>query len=572
MTRVADARERTLTAPGIDGERVPMRDRSREEVDFCIVGAGAGGGTLGAKLAEAGFSVVIIDAGPHWDPTRDFVSDEAASHPLFWTDERISAGEHPIELGSNNSGRGVGGSTVHYSMIAMRAHPDDFRRRTILGEIAGAELRDWPLGYADLEPFYEEVEHDLQVAGPTFYPWGRRRKRYPQREHDLNACAKVLVEGCTKLGIPVAPAPIATLSAPHRGRSPCVYRGFCNYGCTTNAKSSVLVTYVPRAIRAGAEVRPGCMAARIEHDSRGLATGVLYFRADGAELHRQRARNVVVAGYAVETPRLLLGSASAMFPDGMANSSGCVGRCFMVHTGDQVFAKFPERINQYKAPPPGGAITEHFNRTIPGEAFVCGYTIEVVGPHVVDFASRMATSRGLWGASLRREMLDYNYWSGLGIVGEVLPRRDNRVELHHDERDRHGLPIPRVVFGYHGNDQAIVRHAVRQMTSILEAAGGRESWHADRTAHLLGGCRMGHDPHDSVVDADCRSHDVPNLWICDGSVFPTSAAVNPSLTIQAIASRTAARIRELAARRELSPHHGHAAPAARIHPAPRGTA
>ena len=138
----SESREWTLEAPGIDGGRVPMRDRSGEEVDFCIVGSGAGGGTLGAKLAEAGFSVVILDAGPHWDPTRDFVSDEAGSYRLFWTDERISAGEDPIELGSNNSGWGVGGSTVHYSMVAMRAHPADFRRRTLEGGIAGAELRD----------------------------------------------------------------------------------------------------------------------------------------------------------------------------------------------------------------------------------------------------------------------------------------------------------------------------------------------------------------------------------------------------------------------------------------------
>lgn len=541
----------SLTAPGINGEHVPMRDRSGEEVDFCIVGAGAGGGTLGAKLAEAGFSVVILDAGPHWDPTRDFVSDEAASHQLFWTHERITAGRNPIELGSNNSGQGVGGSTVHYSMVAMRAHPDDFRRRSVEGEVAGAELRDWPLGYADLEPFYEEVEHDLQIAGPTFYPWGPRRKRYPQREHELNACAQVLVAGCTALDIPVAPAPIATLSAPHRDRVPCVYRGFCNYGCTTNAKSSVLVTYIPRAIRAGAEVRPNAMVAQVEHDDRGRATGVLYFRGAGRELHRQRARNVVVAGYAVETPRLLLNSASSLFPHGLANGSGCVGRYFMVHTGDQVFARFPERINQYKAPPPGGAITEHFNRTLPGEQFICGYTVEVVGPHVVDFASRIATSRGLWGASLRRAMLEYNYWSGVGIVGEVLPQRENRVELHH-EQDAYGLPIPRVVFGFHDNDRAIVHHAVQQMTAILEAAGGQDAWHADRTAHLLGGCRMGISSGDSVVDADCRSHEIRNLWVCDGSVFPMSAAVNPSLTIQAIASRTAARIRELAGRRELA--------------------
>ncbi|HJU65233.1 MAG TPA: GMC family oxidoreductase N-terminal domain-containing protein, partial [Gemmatimonadaceae bacterium] len=288
----------SLVAPGIHGDRVSMRDLSREEVDFCIVGAGAGGGVLAARLAEAGLSVVVIDAGPHWDPTRDFVSDELGSRHLFWTDERITGGGDPVELGSNNSGRGVGGSTVHYSMVAMRAHPEDFRRRTLEGEIAGADLQDWPIAFDELEPHYEAVERDLRIAGPTFYPWGRRRRRYPQREHELNASARVLVYGCTALRIPAAPAPVATLSAPWQDRPPCVYRGFCNYGCTTNAKSSILVTYIPRAIAAGAEVRPNCMVAQITHDERGKATGVLHFRGgDTSQLHFQRSRNVAVCGY-----------------------------------------------------------------------------------------------------------------------------------------------------------------------------------------------------------------------------------------------------------------------------------
>lgn len=533
----------SLNAPGIHGERIPMRDLSREEVDFCVVGAGAGGGVLGAKLSEAGFSVVILDAGPHWDPTRDFVSDETESRKLFWTDERITGGQDPIELGSNNSGRGVGGGTVHYSMIKMRAHPEDFRRRTLEGHIQGTELEDWPLTYEELEPYYEEVEEALQIAGPTFYPWGgRRRRRFPQREHELNASADMLVVGCDRLGIPTAPAPVSTLSAPHKDRPPCVYRGFCNYGCTTNAKSSILVTYIPRAIRAGAEVRPDSMAARIEHDRSGRVNGVLYFRRGGRELFRQRARSVVVAGYAVETPRLLLNSASALFPHGLANSSGLVGKCFMVHSGHQVFAKFPRRINQYKAPP-GLALTEHFNRTMPDAGFVCGYTIEAVGPHPVDFVARVAVARELWGAELRRLMLDYNYYSGIGLVGEVLPQVTNEVKLHATEKDGYGLPVAHVRFGYHENDRRLVKHAVAKMSEIMRAAGGEDVWSADRTAHLLGTCRMGHDPSRSVVNADCRAHDVPNLFVCDGSVFPTSTAVNPSLTIEAIAARAADRIR-----------------------------
>ncbi|HUF66862.1 MAG TPA: GMC family oxidoreductase [Gemmatimonadaceae bacterium] len=553
MTAAGPGERWTLEAPGINGGRVAMRNLSAETVDFCIIGSGAGGGTLGAKLAEAGFSVVMLEAGPHWDPTRDFVSDELSSHHLWWTDERISGGDDPVELGSNNSGRGVGGSTVHYSMVAMRAHPEDFRRRSIDGAVEGADVQDWPISFDDLEPYYDEVERDLAVAGPRKYPWGRRRKPYPQREHELNACAEQMVIGCTRLGIPVAPAPIATLSAPRDGRPPCTYRGFCNYGCTTNAKSSVLVTYVPRAIRAGAEVRPNSMAARIEHDRPGHCTGVVYFRTEESplSLHRQRAKHVVVAGYAVESPRLLLNSASSLFPHGMANDSGCVGKYFMVHTGDQVFARFTPRINQWKAPPPGGAITEHFNRTMPGEDFICGYTIEIVGPHPVDFAKRMAISREFWGERLRRAMLAYNHWAGIGIIGEVLPQARNTVSLHGTERDQHGLPLPYVRFSFHENDRRIISHAVAQMKRILDAAGGSDLWSADRTAHLLGGCRMGNDPATSVVNADCRSHEVPNLWICDGSVFPTATAANPSLTIEAIASRTAHRIRELAAAREL---------------------
>jgi choline dehydrogenase-like flavoprotein len=540
----------TLTAPGINGTSVPMRDLSHEEVDFCVVGAGASGSVVGTKLAEAGFSVVILDAGPHWDPTRDFVSDEQASHRLFWTDERIIGGGDPVELGANNSGRGVGGSTVHYSMIAMRAHPEDFRRGTLDGPVPGADVRDWPITFDDLEPYYEEVEEALQIAGPTHYPWGRRRKRYPQREHELNAPARQLVYGCVRLGIPVSPAPIATLSAPHEDRPPCVYRGFCNYGCTTNAKSSMLVTYIPRAIRAGAEVRPNAMVARVECNS-GKVTGVVHFRDDAATLYRQHARCVILAGYAVETPRLLLNSAGVGFPNGLANSSGCVGKYFMVHSGQQAFAKFKERIGQNKAPPPGGAITEHFNRTMPNTGFIGGYTIEVIGPHPCDFASRLTSAHHMWGDTLRKEMLDYNYWSGLGIVGEVLAQESNTVSLSPDVRDPYGLPVAHVRFTYHENDRRLIRHAEDQMTRILEAAGGSDVWTAGRIAHLLGGCRMGDDPSSSVVNADSRTHDIRNLFICDGSVFPSSTAVNPSLTIQAIAARTADRICGLAARAEL---------------------
>ena len=293
----------------------------------------------------------------------------------------------------------------------------------------------------------------------------------------------------------MAAAPVATLSAPHADRPPCVYRGFCNYGCSTNAKSSILVTYIPRAIRAGAEIRPNAMVARIEHDASGRVTGVLHFRngpatvRGGSALFRQRAKAVILAGYAIESPRLLLNSASSLFPDGLANSSGMVGRCFMIHAGHQMFAKFPQRIGQYKAPP-GLAITEHFNRTLPDADFACGYSIEVVGPHVVDFAARISAARSLWGAALRRTMFDYNYYSGVGIVGETLPQFDNRVKLHDTERDRYGLPVAHVLFSHHENDRRLIRAFDRQ--DERDPASRRRRGRVGRQPH---GAPDGHLPH-----------------------------------------------------------------------------
>lgn len=537
-----------LTAPGIHGERVPMRDRSNETVDFCIIGAGAGGGTVGAKLAEAGFSVVILDAGKHWDPTKDFKSDENSSHPLYWLDERITTGKNPLVFGSNNSGKGVGGGTTHYSMFKLRQHPEDFRLRSIHGEVPGADVQDWPITFDELEPYYEEVEWDLQIAGPVNYPWGKpRRKRYPQREHPLNGVGETLVRGGRKLGIPVTAGPISTLSAPSGDRNPCVYRGFCNYGCTTNAKSSVLTTYIPRAIRAGAEVRPECMVAKIEHNDAGLVTGVLYFREGSRELHRQRAQAVIVAGYSVETPRLLLNSASSLFPHGLANSNGYVGRGLMVHAGNQSFAKFEQEIYMYKAPP-AIALTEHYNRDMSDTDFIRGFTIQTIGPHVVDFAKRLSQGRGLWGQGLRDKMLDLNFYSSLGIIGEVLWQYSNGVELHPSERDQYGLPIPKITFALHDNDVKIKTMAMRVQEDLLRAAGGTDVWSMERTAHLMGSCRMGNDPRNSVVDKNYRTHEIPNLFICDGSLFPSSSAVNPSLTIEALAARAADVLEGLARR------------------------
>jgi choline dehydrogenase-like flavoprotein len=526
------------------GGWMPMRQYNEDDqVDFVIVGTGAGGGTLACRLAELGFSVVALDAGAWWRPLEEFASDEEHQQKLFWTDERICDGEDPLKLGSNNSGKAVGGSTVHFAMVSLRFRPEWFKARTRLGYGA-----DWPIAWEEMWKYYEQVEQALKISGPVTYPWGPKRPRYPYRPHEVNAAGLVLARGAEALGIDWAPTPLATLSAPRGAAHPCVYRGFCTVGCSTNAKQSALVTWIPRAVRAGAEIRDLAMVGRVETDTGGLCTGVHYLR-EGA-WHFQRARNVVVAGYAIETPRLLLMSASNRFPDGLGNSSGLVGKNLMVQTNQAVWGVMDEEIRWYKGPP-SMALTEHWNYTDTGKDFFGGYAYMSQGPLPQQWAATQSGNHGLWGEALIRDMEKYNHQAGLKIVGEVLPDERNRVTLA-DEKDQYGLPIARVTFSLGDNDKRLVRHAVKHMTEAMRAAGGRELWHeTDDTAHLNGTARMGDHRSNSVVDADCRSWDVRNLWICDGSVFPTVGGVNPSLTIQAIACRTAHRIRDLAARGEL---------------------
>lgn len=522
---------------------VPMREYGAQEVDFLIIGTGAGGAPLAAKLAEAGFSVIAMDAGRFWRPLSDFASDEMHQSKLYWTDERIVDGDNPLRMGANNSGRAVGGSMVHFAMVSLRFRPEHFKARSMLGYGV-----DWPIDWCEMWKYYREVEQMLHISGPVRYPWGPERPHYPLRAHPLNAAAHHLVRGADALGIEWTETPIATLSAPIGRAHPCVYRGFCVAGCATNAKQSALVTWIPRALAAGAEIRDCAMACKIECDAAGSVRGVHYHRA-GA-WHFQKARNVVVAGYAIETPRLLLNSANATHPEGLANSSGLVGRNLMVQLNQAVWGQAKEEIRAYKGPP-SLAISEHWNYCDTGKDYHGGWIYMSQGPLPAYWARTLAANRNLWGRALLEEMERANHAVGLKMVGEVLPHEDNRVTLA-DETDRLGLPIPRITFSLRQNEKAMIRHALDFMQQSLEASGASEIWREmDDTCHLGGTARMGNDPATSVVDADCRTWDIPNLWICDGSVFPTVGGVNPSLTIQAIACRTADRIVALAKRGEL---------------------
>lgn len=516
---------------------------SENKVDVVVVGIGAAGSVLLSKLARAGMNVVGFEAGPFWDSEEDFASDELSMlNELLWLDERLSAGQNPIELGRPNSGRGVGGGTVHFVGYALRFHEDDFRTRTVDG--VGD---DWPITYWDLEPYYTEVEVFNQVSGPTFFPWGTHHGPYPKRSLDRACMHETFRRGCERLGVDSTSGPMFIISSPTKDRSACTYRGFCKFGCKPKAKSSTLVTYIPDAVRHGAKIIPNSMVARVNLNDNGLVKSVTYIQ-DSKELE-QEAELFIISGYAIETPRLLLNSKTGKHPDGLANSSGLVGKNLMVHPADFVIGKYEEMIRQYRGPQ-GLALTQAWYTRKPGDGFARGYTIETETLQPIEFSQALIKGKGIWGRQLVEEMRDYNHYASFGIVGEALPSKSNTVTLS-DELDEYGIPRAKVTYSYLDNDKKLISHAVKKCREIHEAAGAIETFHYPATAHLLGTCRMGKKPETSVVDEWCRSHDIPNLFVCDGSIFVTGAGVNPTLTVEALAARTADYIIESSKRLEL---------------------
>ncbi|WP_346176160.1 GMC family oxidoreductase [Streptomyces cuspidosporus] len=321
-------------------------------------------------------------------------------------------------------------------------------------------------------------------------------------------------------------------------RPHCIYRGFCLQGCKVDAKASPLITHVPDAITHGAEIRDGAMATRVVMDAAGRrATGVAYVR-EGRE-RVQRARAVAVAGYSIETPRLLLNSAGPGHPHGLANGHDLVGRYVMVQGAPQTAGRFPDEIRMYKAPPPEVS-SEDFYETDPAKPYRRGFSIQTVSPLPITWAEHVA-AQGHWGADLRSRMRDYVHWATLGALCEFLPQPDNRVTLA-DETDRLGLPVARFDHSQCANDDMLMEAAQKVMEDILRAAGAGELMTIGRYAHLVGGCPMGRNPEEGVVDSDLRTFAVPNLFLTDGSVLPTQGSANPALTIMALADRAADRL------------------------------
>jgi choline dehydrogenase-like flavoprotein len=502
---------------------------TNDVVDVVVIGTGAGGAPVMAELAEAGLSVVALEAGRWWDPAKDYAADEVRMSELYWLGERISAGETPTAFGGNNSGTGVGGSMLHWGAFVPRADPRDLKLYTDSG--LGV---DFPLTYEDLVPFYEEVERFIAVSGPANYPWDPAR-RYPLPPVPLNAPAIAMQQGYAAIGVETAEAPIAAVSQRYTQpgyaeREPCVGCGFCHQGCAFNgAKASMDVTYLPRALKAGVEIRANSFVHSFERDPQGNIAAVVY-RNNGQDI-RQRTRAVFLCAGAIETPRLLLHT-------GLANGSGQVGKNFMAHVATQVWGTFDDEMRMNKGFP-ASLISEATMR--PADAdFAGGYLTQSLGVVPVTFSRQVARGRGLWGKALVDYLDQYNHFAGIGANGDCLPYDRNFLELA-DEKDEFGVPKAKIHFSYGENERRMSEHSVKLMSAAWQAAGARDIWSFERSAHVIGTCRMGDDPQSSVVDAFGRSHDIQNLWISDNSTFPAALAANPALTIMALAVRSARR-------------------------------
>lgn len=494
-------------------------------VDAVVIGTGAGGAPLLARLASAGLRVVALEAGRNWEP-EDYPADEIAASGIYWLDERLSAGDTPNVFGANNSGTGVGGSTLHWGAFCPRGDERDFRLRS-----DGGAGEDWPLSYTDLAPYYEAIEAFIGVSGPASYPWDEAR-RYPLPPVARNAPAELFAQACAATGVRASDGPVAVVSrnfvqSEDRVRPACINCGYCHQGCRIGAKTSMDVTYLPLAVHHGAEIRAEAAAVDFERDARGNITAVVY-RQHGAE-HRQRCGAAFLCAGAIETPRLLLNCE-------IANSSGQVGRNYMAHVATQVWGTFAQETRPNKGYP-SALISEDMLR--PADAdFAGGYVLQNLGIVPMTFAQQVARGRGLWGKELVDYVLGYNHVAGVGINGECLPSPRNFVELA-DERDGNGLRKARVAFSAGENEVKLKRHAEQLMTTLWQAVDASDIWTLDRFAHTIGTCRMGSRADSAVVDPYGRSFDIANLWICDNSVFPSSLAANPALTIMALSLRTA---------------------------------
>ena len=511
-----------------------------ETTDVLIVGAGACGSLVAKELASRGLSVVVLEAGKRFNPATDFANTEANAGKIMWTEPRVYTGKDAIVP---KAGVGVGGGTLVWLGVAPRFHRNDFR--TYSTEGVGA---DWPISYDDLRPHYEKIEREFGVAGECG-PFAPEPYQLPMPPHRMNWHAQVLARGARKLGArPFAP-PIAINSTDYDGRPACCYCGWCGSGCPTGAKATASETYLAEAEQRGARIISEALVHRVNYDAKsGRVTGVNYLDANRNE-YRVDAKLVVLAGHALETPRLLLLSANNTFLEGLANSSGLVGKNFMSHPTWQVLGTFDEPINAYKGMQMGHVMVQDYYQPNPCNGAARGYVLISYMMTPITFANLSGLS---YGAEYKQLLHEYAHTAAWWAHAEGLPDERNTVTLDPEERDARGLPVGRVTYEWGENDVKLAAAARDKAAEMMTASGARKvRLGLNYGAHAMGSCRMGSDPKTSVVNEYCQSHDIKNLFICDTSVFVTGAGVNPTLTAMAIAGRATEHMATAARRGEL---------------------
>jgi len=489
-----------------------------------VIGSGAGGGTLSADLCAAGVNVVCLEAGTRVPIVQDL---QAMFRAVNWSDKRLSEGDLNPRLPTYIA-KTVGGTALLWGGIALRRKPWELKALSTHGPIAGADLADWPLTYAELEPWYEKAETRLNVTGHQGRPY------LPDHNHSL-----LFKTAARKMGYKqVSNGHMAINTSTHDGRPGCQQMGFCAAGCLVEAKWSPVYAELPKAQASGRfELRDNCQAVRIEHDNQDRVTAVIYRDAEGNE-QRQRARAVCLAANAIETPRLLLMSESARFTDGLANRSGMVGKHYMIDILARAAAIMPGRVDNYKGAT-YSALVQDENINDPSRGFVGGLILAPRGIHLPQFPNELDPEG--WGADFAALVESYpNAAAAVALAGD-LPVADNRITLHPTEKDQHGLPVPHIRKVYHDNDRAALAYGFEKLTGLLQSLGADKVYTRTGTSalHNLGTCRQSSDPDAGVCNSFGQSHDLKNLFISDGSQFVSTGAAPPTLTIVTLAMRQA---------------------------------
>jgi choline dehydrogenase-like flavoprotein len=521
---------------------------NRGWADVIVVGSGAAGAALTWSLGRRGARVICLEQGT-WTRPHDFASSRhdfetslRRGRHCSTPNERGRKEDYPLTAAGDIQpfqiamANGVGGGTVHWEGHFPRLHPSDFRVRFLDG-IAD----DWPLNYRELEPFYTLNDSRMGISGITGDPANPPRATRTTPPLALGRSGEVIARGFDKLGWHWWPSDNAIISRNWNSRKGCDYRGRCNLGCALRARASVDVAYWPEALRHGAELRTWARAREITLNAAGRADGVLYYDAAG-RLARLRAKVVVVCCNGIGSPRLLLNSRSKLFPNGIGNQEGQVGRNFMIHPSRYVKGVFEEPFEAETFT--GNPLFSHqFYETDRRRSFLRGYSLVVYRPFGPLSVAWGDVEPVPWGNGHHNEMRRrFAHTVGIAVMGEDLPEAHNQIELDESRSDSNGIAAARLTYRVGDNTRKMLMHGVQTARQVLEAAGARiirENPQVGFFAHLMGSCRMGVDPRNSVVDKWNRVHGISNLFVVDGSSFTTSGAVNPTSTIGALALRAA---------------------------------